>query len=555
MCIDYGEENAKNKLKEYVVSEDFETFNPKTKEAFVGAIDWLGKWGCSRSFGLGTKIPWDERYLVESLSDSTIYFAYYIISHYLHSDLYGDEVGLLGIKPEEITDELFNYVFYGQEGSKFNSSNTTCLKMREEYLYYYPMDLRCSGKDLIKNHLTMSLYNHLVVLGEEKLPRGFFCNGWVLVNKEKMSKSLGNFYTVKELCENYGADASRIALGIAGDSLDDANVEMKEIDESILKLTTLEKWITTHLSSITEYRQQYKIENPNINELSILEFSDLYFKNILNDIFYQCNESYAKMQYRDVLREGFFNLIKYKEEYKIMCGGSNMRLDLLLLYVKYQLLLIYPIAPHFAEVMWRDTFYPVLKESGFITEDDKELISNSEYPVVQFTEINFSILKTKKYLRKISVIMNEYYNKIKGKLKGKKVEKCKIVVAKEYLDWQKNVMVFMGNLLTQNKLEDFKKLINEEFKNDKKNLKNYNQFGQYLYDEYLLVGDSVFDINNIIDEKFLIQKYLSIILKDFPLNDITVDVVYSSEMNDVNNKSLKASIEQCVPNKPVVLFD
>lgn len=32
----------------------------------------------------GTKIPWDPQYLIESLSDSTIYMAYYTVSHLLH---------------------------------------------------------------------------------------------------------------------------------------------------------------------------------------------------------------------------------------------------------------------------------------------------------------------------------------------------------------------------------------------------------------------------------------------------------------------------------------
>lgn len=35
--------------------------------------------------------------------------------------------------------------------------------MRKEFLYWYPMDLRCSGKDLIKNHLIMALFNHAAV--------------------------------------------------------------------------------------------------------------------------------------------------------------------------------------------------------------------------------------------------------------------------------------------------------------------------------------------------------------------------------------------------------
>lgn len=44
---------------------------------------WLNQWACSRSFGLGTRLPWDEQYLIESLSDSTVYMAYYTVAHYL----------------------------------------------------------------------------------------------------------------------------------------------------------------------------------------------------------------------------------------------------------------------------------------------------------------------------------------------------------------------------------------------------------------------------------------------------------------------------------------
>jgi leucyl-tRNA synthetase len=43
----------------------------------------LNQWACSRSFGLGTRLPWDEQYLIESLSDSTVYMAYYTVAHYL----------------------------------------------------------------------------------------------------------------------------------------------------------------------------------------------------------------------------------------------------------------------------------------------------------------------------------------------------------------------------------------------------------------------------------------------------------------------------------------
>ena len=55
------------------------------------------------------------------------------------------------------------------------------------------MDLRVSGKDLIGNHLTMSLYNHAAIWDKrpDLWPRGFYTNGFVNINNKKMSKSTG----------------------------------------------------------------------------------------------------------------------------------------------------------------------------------------------------------------------------------------------------------------------------------------------------------------------------------------------------------------------------
>lgn len=70
-------------LKSFVASPEFKKFNNNLTNCFTDALDWLKEWGCSRSFGLGTKLPWDKKYLIESLSDSTIYMAYYTVAHYL----------------------------------------------------------------------------------------------------------------------------------------------------------------------------------------------------------------------------------------------------------------------------------------------------------------------------------------------------------------------------------------------------------------------------------------------------------------------------------------
>jgi len=59
------------------------TYFPETRNGFEGVLDWLKQWACSRSYGLGSRIPWDKQFLVESLSDSTIYMSYYTVAHLL----------------------------------------------------------------------------------------------------------------------------------------------------------------------------------------------------------------------------------------------------------------------------------------------------------------------------------------------------------------------------------------------------------------------------------------------------------------------------------------
>ena len=44
------------------------TYGEEARRAFEHTLGWLRQWACSRSFGLGTRLPWDPQYLIESLS-------------------------------------------------------------------------------------------------------------------------------------------------------------------------------------------------------------------------------------------------------------------------------------------------------------------------------------------------------------------------------------------------------------------------------------------------------------------------------------------------------
>lgn len=155
--LTYGEADQawRQDVLDHVYDKDgqhFNTFGPETKHAISQTLSWLHQWALTRNYGLGTRLPWDESQLVESLSDSTIYMAYYTISHYLHSDLYGEKLGIGKIEPSQMVDEVWEYVFSLRDEVQSDIPIETLNAMRREFCYWYPLDVRISGKDLINNH-------------------------------------------------------------------------------------------------------------------------------------------------------------------------------------------------------------------------------------------------------------------------------------------------------------------------------------------------------------------------------------------------------------------
>jgi leucyl-tRNA synthetase len=181
---------------------------------------------CARKSGLGTRLPWDKEWIVETLSDSVIYMAYYTIAKYINSEK---------IEPDQLKDDVFEFVFQGSGDIKKISEETgiskeILQKMREEFEYWYGFDLRGSAKELIPNHLTFCIFHHTAVWSDEKKwPKAFTVNGMLNVEGEKMSKSKGNFILLGEALNNYTADATRITLMDSAEGLNDANWSEKDV--------------------------------------------------------------------------------------------------------------------------------------------------------------------------------------------------------------------------------------------------------------------------------------------------------------------------------------
>lgn len=354
--LKYGEEEWKAAVQQWIRSGKFETYTPAIAGAFEHTLAWLQEWACSRSFGLGTALPWDPQFVIESLSDSTIYMAYYTIAHLLHQgSLDGQGKGPLGITPADMDDKVWDYIFleteYPSDGS-ISIPKESLDKLRKEFQYWYPMDLRVSGKDLIQNHLTMSLYNHAAIWFDEaakkarddRMPQSFYCNGHVLVDGEKMSKSQGNFIMLHEAIAKWSADATRFALADAGDSLEDANFEQDIADNTILRLTNEEEYAKECMARI----QDGSFRTGEFN------FADRVFENRINQSIVDSDKHYQMMRFREALKTAFYELQLARDTYRDMCAKMDIlpHTDLIKRFLDVQFVILSPICPHFCDFVW-----------------------------------------------------------------------------------------------------------------------------------------------------------------------------------------------------------
>ncbi len=239
--LNYSDEKWKDATKQVIASAN--VFPPESLEWYYKTIDWLKNWPCARRAGMGTKLPWDKEWIVETLSDSTVYMIFYTIATYINSGK---------VKPEQLSPPIFDYIVYGK-GSPAHLSKTSGIDMkllssiRSEFVYWYPVDMRNSAKELIPNHLTFFAFHHAALFERENWPKGFSVNGMIQLEGKQMSKSKGIFVTWRDALEKYGADATRATLALAAGGMDDANWQAKNAEDMREKIESIFPFIERSL--------------------------------------------------------------------------------------------------------------------------------------------------------------------------------------------------------------------------------------------------------------------------------------------------------------------
>ncbi|MFO7990718.1 MAG: leucine--tRNA ligase [Thermoplasmata archaeon] len=181
---------------------------PKTySENLPGTLEWFQDRSCARLGNwLGTDFPFDDRWVIEAIADSTLYPAYYVLAKFYNQGK---------IKAEQMTEGFFDYVYQG-EGDPGELSDELGIEeelleeIKDTFDYWYPLDLNLGGKEHMTVHFPVFLMNHVAILNKEHWPQGIFVNWWLSMKGGKISKSKGGAEPIPDVTERFGVDTLRL---------------------------------------------------------------------------------------------------------------------------------------------------------------------------------------------------------------------------------------------------------------------------------------------------------------------------------------------------------
>lgn len=370
--INYGDSEWKKLAKECL--NQMRILPEEVRQEFEYTIDWLKEKACARKSGLGTRLPWDKKWIIESLSDSVIYMAYYTIAKHINN---------YHIEAEKLTKEVFDYIFLGKgDVNKIAESSKLSVKlleeMRNEFEYFYPLDSRHSGRDLIPNHLTFFIFNHAAIFPRKYWPKQIVVNGSVLMEGKKMSKSLGNIIPLREAIAQYGADSLRISILATAGLLQDVDFSV-ELAKSIKnKLEKFYQWAI----------KVSKIKNKAGDGELTLE--DKWLLSKLHKSIMHVTHNMENLKFRDALQIILYELDEDIQWYtkRLSCNPNSFNeavtAKVLNEVLEARVKMLTPFAPYICEEIWHK-----LGNESFISTAEWPKFNESKIDEASEEAVNF----------------------------------------------------------------------------------------------------------------------------------------------------------------------
>lgn len=390
--LNYGDTKWKHLAHQCV--DNMEIVPEEIRQEFNYVLDWLRERACARKTGLGTKLPWDQDWIIESLSDSVIYMAYYILAKYVNDKSI--------IDVNNLKDSVFDYVLLGrgnivEVASECNISTALLEQIRQEFTYFYPVDSRHSGRDLVPNHLSFFIFSHVAIFDRENWPKQIVVNGSVLMDGKKMSKSLGNIIPLRDAIKEHSADAIRLAMLISAELLQDADFSFDTVKGIRSKLQDI---YDMGIESSTNSPQS-QIKRAKINEEQV----DRWLLSRLQRTVADTTMSMDKLRVREAAHNIIYSLDHdlqwYQKRVKAKSRESSSVQYALSTFLNTRIRMLAPFAPFISEEVWEkiDNSSTSIIFAGWPSADEDKIDIVAEESEVLIMNLIFDLQKIVKVTR------------------------------------------------------------------------------------------------------------------------------------------------------------
>ena len=214
---------------------------PEYGAELPAVIDWFDDRPCTRQGRwLGTPFPFDPKWTIEPIADSTLYMAFYVVRRFVATGR---------LTARDLTDAFFDFVFRGEGAGEPTVDRAVQEEVRAEFLYWYPLDYNITGKEHKRVHLPAFLFTHAKLLPPELAPRGIFVTNWITgpsgekLSKKEVSAKGGRIPTIELALRDWGADALRLFYVVAASAAQDVEWDSEKVAAAAARLEDVDRLV------------------------------------------------------------------------------------------------------------------------------------------------------------------------------------------------------------------------------------------------------------------------------------------------------------------------
>ena len=353
-------EDAFTKIQKFAEQNNFGRFEENFR---------LRNWGVSRQRSWGAPIPM----MISENEDDNDAIPF--------SDLSDDELkaesiernGKKYVKEKDTLDTFFESSWYYARYASFKSDEDI---LDDEANYWLPVDQYIGGIEHAILHLLYSRFfckvlNELGYLDTREPFTNLLCQGMVLMDGAKMSKSKGNVVNPDDLIEEYGADSLRLFMMFAAppeQSLEWSDSGIKGSFKFINKLWTMSQ---KHFSTVGHY--EHNSEDS--------EMEKLYIK--VNQTIKKVNDDFSRRFSFNTAISSVMEMINSIPDKFLGDNSSEDQKKLVNETLRVAVSLLNPIIPHVTEQLWKDAGGHFLYNESWPVPNEKFLESNEVDFIIQ----------------------------------------------------------------------------------------------------------------------------------------------------------------------------